>query len=305
MLIVTPKAEIIIPKNKESHIAKCARVCFGKDEGDDNKTYNNILDKKHYSMLRHWTIYLSMSISKNKEIFYSLFKNNPYCSVNSIIEKGESVAYITTNYQYFYELYNSSKYINNFDELFSTSIIKYHHIPTEHHDLRITVKLITQISTTRELNRLSPNNISEQSTRYCNYSNNNFGNEVSICLPVWLENKVNNIEQFINNYNTNKLITENYINTTEDKIRIKDAIEGWEKNEISYFTQLNLNATPQEAREQLALVTKSEVIYTYSLKEWNHIFDLRYFGTTGKPHPNAKKVIGLVYNLFKDNNYIK
>ena len=48
--------------------------------------------------------------------------------------------------------------------------------------MRYTFKVITQISTSRELNRVSPNNIAEQSTRYVNLSKKNG----SICQPHWM-----------------------------------------------------------------------------------------------------------------------
>lgn len=51
---------------------------------------------------------------------------------------------------------------------------------------------------------------------------------------------------------------------------------------------------PEDARGILPLDTATKVIYTYTVAQWKHIIDLRYYGTTGKPHPNAKLVIGMV-----------
>ena len=53
----------------------------------------------------------------------------------------------------------------------------------------------------------------------------------------------------------------------------------------------------QDARGVLPLDTATVCIYTYSIEEWRHIIDLRYYGTTGKPHPNAKIIAGMI----KDN----
>lgn len=51
---------------------------------------------------------------------------------------------------------------------------------------------------------------------------------------------------------------------------------------------------PEDARGVLPLDTATKVIYTYPVGVWKHIIDLRYYGTTGKSHPNAKLVIGMV-----------
>ena len=62
-----------------------------------------------------------------------------------------------------------------------------------------------------------------------------------------------------------------------------------------------LGLKPQDAREFLCLGTNSVVVYTYSLKEWRHILDLRYFGITGIPHPNAYAVASAIKNIFKEH----
>jgi thymidylate synthase (FAD) len=37
---------------------------------------------------------------------------------------------------------------------------------------------------------------------------------------------------------------------------------------------------------------------TANLREWMHFFDLRYVGTTGKPHPQMKEIAELVLSQF-------
>ena len=64
--------------------------------------------------------------------------------------------------------------------------------------------------------------------------------------------------------------------------------------ESNYLNRINRGWSPEDAREFLPLCTATEVIYTYTVKEWRHIIDLRYYGTTGKPHPNAKIIAGLI-----------
>ena len=50
----------------------------------------------------------------------------------------------------------------------------------------------------------------------------------------------------------------------------------------------------QDARGILPLDTATKCVYTYSVEEWRHIIDLRYYGTTGKPHPQMKEIANLI-----------
>ena len=61
---------------------------------------------------------------------------------------------------------------------------------------------------------------------------------------------------------------------------------------------------PQDARGILPLDTATKCFYTYSIKEWKHILDLRYKGTTGKPHHNAKIIATEIYKNLKELNLL-
>ena len=131
---------------------------------------------------------------------------------------------------------------------------------------RLTFCITTQISTSRELNRVSPNAIAERSTRYCSANGG-----LTICRPWWIKSPVDDIA-------VNAL---SYYNL---------ACEA----EKTYMTLLLKGMKPEDARGVLPLDTATKVIYTYSVQEWKHILDLRYYGTTGKPHPNCHVVMQMV-----------
>ena len=133
--------------------------------------------------------------------------------------------------------------------------------------MRLTFCVITQISTSRELNRTSPNNIAEQSTRYVNFGKKG---GITICLPHWW----NNASWF------KKFIHKTY----------------WKSSELMYKFLLKLGFKPEDARGVLPLDTATKVVYTYSIKEWKNILDLRYFEKTGKAHPNAKIIGEKIYS---------
>ena len=125
----------------------------------------------------------------------------------------------------------------------------------------MTLVVTTQISTSRELNRTSPNSIAEQSTRYCNLEKKG---GVQIARPHWHAGGTR-WQRFV--FNTACRVSERAYN-----ILLKSGLK------------------PQDARGVLPLDTYTVVAYTYSLAEWSHILDLRYHGKTGAPHPNAKIV---------------
>lgn len=143
------------------------------------------------------------------------------------------------------------------------------HFPTAFLCLRYTAFLTTQIGTSRELNRTSPNNIAEQSTRYVNF--NRPGRNIIICVPHWYASA---------NW-TKKLL----------------ANVAWKLDEWAYRIAQFLGLPPEDARGFLPLETATRVAYTYSAFEWRHIFKLRLLGTTGKPHPNAKIAASLIHEV--------
>lgn len=127
--------------------------------------------------------------------------------------------------------------------------------------LRMTLVVTTQISTSRELNRTSPNCISEQSTRYVNLEKKG---GVQIARPHWLHEGTK---------------WQKFLYLTGCKI-----------SDWLYRRLLKSGMKPQDARGILPLDTYTVVAYTYTITEWQHILDLRFRETTGKAHPNAKEI---------------
>ena len=60
------------------------------------------------------------------------------------------------------------------------------------------------------------------------------------------------------------------------------------------------NAPPQEARALLPNAIKTEIVVTGNYAEWNHFFDLRMKGTTGKPHPMIEDLSKMIYKQYKE-----
>lgn len=261
--------------NHIDHIARCARICYRSEKGDNEKLVLALGNNKHYSMFRHATKYFIVPVNYFTDLAKAkYFYNNPY--INYVVEDLD--IYISINEQYIAEhsdFYNLiAKYERNVDDIF-TFAWKYKSI---YDIIRYTFKVTTQISTSRELNRVSPNNIAEQSTRYVY-------DDGTICKPWWLNKEKCDI------YNEYKY------NLPEDIDTDTYYIYSCEKafNNYQYLIK-TCGLNKQDARGLLPLDTATICVYTYSGKEWRHILDLRYRGTTGKPHPNAYIIGEMIHN---------
>lgn len=261
--------------NVKAHVAKCARVCYDKESGNDDVTINTLLKKHHWSMFRHESVYAIIPVHERELKDYPLLVlSNPYIKTHTY----NGNVYVATNGQFildklypkFIELINMYRVTE--DEFSNTEF--------GFDMMRYTFCVITQISTSRELNRVSPNNISEQSTRYV-YENG------SICRPYWIStieaemfNKDNNvnlddgIELFLsecnNSFNTYKFLIDQY------------------------------NFSRQDARGVLPLDTATKCVYTYSIDEWKHIIKLR---TDKAAHPNAQIIANMIKNELENLGY--
>lgn len=263
MILIEPKVELLKEDNFYSHVANCARVCYASNNNsnvsDEQFCKNVLIANNHLSMFRHSTIYCKYD--RNDWNRYTVDTFHLAQNIN-VIDLGD--LYVIMNGQSYLEFKR-----NNVAEnlKIDSHIIK--DLPNELNEYkRFTFKVITQISTSRELNRVSPNNIAERSTRYCNYSKDKFGNQICICKPYYYDNL-----------------------EIADQLAFINRMSEYEGN---YLNRISRGWKPEDAREFLPLCTATEVVYTYNVREWRHIIDLRYYGITGKSHPNAKIIIGMI-----------
>lgn len=251
------------------HVARCARVCYASDKTTKNaEMYKRLLTSNHNSMFRHESMYM---IAPGRDDRYELIDSFESCPfVDYRIDYDNNEIYISTNRQFYMEN-ESIRYFGEWlvtpSEFSATLIGK--------ELMRYTFKVITQISTSRELNRVSPNNIAEQSTRYVNLSKKGG----AICQPHWMT------DTEVENWEDDDLDSDNRVS-----VYLNSCDQAFE--DYNYLLQDDM--LPQDARGVLPLDTATICIYTYTIAEWRHIIDLRYYGTTGAPHPNAKIIAGMV-----------
>lgn len=280
MKIIEPKVKLWQQGNDaKAHVARCARVCYGRETGNDEATIKRLINDEHWSMFRHGTYYIIANDSdKTLETIVINYAN----TIGFSYHYEKHVYYITVNGNWVLDHKTQfgylSKYIVPIEDFCNTEI--------GFHMMRYTFCVDTQISTSRELNRVSPNNIVEKSTRYV-YEDGN------ICRPHWMTDEevdyLNNEPIFEEWCNSHKK-TSIYINSCNDSFN-------------KYKLLVDIGMHRQDARGVLPLDTATRCVYTYSIDEWRAIIDLRYYGTTGKPHPNAKLIAGMIRNNLMELGY--
>ena len=131
----------------------------------------------------------------------------------------------------------------------------------------------------------TPMAVSQESTRYCNYMKSG---GVCFIIPPWIsripEGEYHIAEQ-------DKYILQLNLNRPEQL---------WFRNSLhSEYTYLELLAegwTPQKARGELLIKTKTEFCVTCSLTEWRHVFSQR---TAGAAHPQMQEIMRPQLEEFK------
>lgn len=203
------------------------------------------------------------------------------------VNQDDDFVYVTLNYRQIVE----NGWLNDLEYLCE---------PTPFHEKRVSVRFFTQIAITREMNRHRVNSIAEQSTRFCNYGSDKFGNEIAISCPTWIDLQTfPEIPKENEDFSFRSLCDS--IAKNRDQYNFKDIDYWWFANkacEYAYLNLLRLGKKPQEARAILPLDTHTEIVHTAFISDWIHFFELRVKGTTGTPHPDIKILAEPLMNEF-------
>lgn len=165
-----------------------------------------------------------------------------------------------------------------------------HHSVIEH--VSITVRIITDRGVTHEIVRHRLASYSQESTRYCNYSQLKFGREITVILPVWFDG----LPETAYESASLKGIGIEHIVSAQDS-----PYHAWELAcqvaETYYFTLLDLGQSPQQARSVLPNSLKTELVMTCNVREWRHFFALR---TSAAAHPQMRDLACSMLAGFKE-----
>lgn len=253
------------------HVAKCARICYASDGSKDEKLVDNLLKLGHLSMFRHRSIYYIIPKDDKYTELVTRFEFCPY--VEYLI--GNEAIYLATNGHFYIEHKDN---ILKTLESFIVTAEEFSNWEVGWQLIRYTFKVTTQISTSRELNRVSPNNIAEQSTRYV-YEDG------TLCKPHWISDEKADMFNENNDVDLDEAMNVYLRGCKKDFEDYKLLIDKYKLNR-------------QDARGKLPIDTATICAYTYSVNQWRAILDLRYYGATGAPHPNAKIAAGMIREEF-------
>lgn len=271
-------------------IERVGRVCYKSEDKiteDSAKPFvDRMIKSGHGAMLEHGTVYLKVfNVIENSELI-DKYKSNKY----SVVKEGTEVYNCHGDI-----LYGSCKCITtNYRVLVENGWLddlKYICKPTEFHEKRITVHFVCDRGVSHELVRHRVMSFAQESTRYCNYSKDKFGNELTFIQPCWLN------DERLKLYGP-------YHTVIRDKSLESIFIASLNNAEKDYIDLIDLGWKPQEARAVLPNSLKTELVVTGFVSDWNHFFDLRARGTTGAPHPQAKELAEPLMKEFIARKYI-
>lgn len=268
------KDELINSVYRQIEVA--GRTCYKSEDKITETSAKEFVDRMvksgHGAMLEHGTVYLRIpDVSSDGQWVYPAkgkYLGNKYSVTKSRLEgvaqNPYSVFYVTTNYRVLVE--------NNWlDDL------QYICEPTEFHEKRVTVKFICDRGVSHEYVRHRVFSFAQESTRYCNYSKDKFGKECTFIEPCWFKEDTY--------YATRKMYESTL--TYAEKM---------------YFSLLDMNWKPQQARAVLPNSLKTELIMTGTLTQWEGFFKLR---DAGSAHPQAYELAHPLHEEFIKRGWIK
>lgn len=267
----------------KKHIERCARVSYKSENKITDTSYEkfvNMLESRgHDRPLEFGTVYLSRTSQKEDNMeWLDKYAYNPWSKFSfgngSTRINGElrNTVYVTTNYR----------------------VIKEHHWeddlqylcePTEYHYKRYTIHMILDRGVMDEFRTHVGLSHLAESTRYCNYSKDKFGNEITFIKPCWC-----NIPE--GDYGTPDYIPDRLprIGATESGL-----IDAFQYAEYYYFFLLSEGWTPQQARSVLPLSIKSELISCGFKDSWENFF---YRRDAPDAHPMAQEIAKPMHQKF-------
>ena len=247
----------------KKHIERCARVSYKSEDKITDTSYEkfvNMLESRgHDRPLEFGTVHLKMPESEFRSLIDILTSSRTYNDLwmhYKVVEtwKEGYTVYVTTNYRYYKLMWNQ---MNTLSEYFDKT-------DSEHYPKRYTVHMILDRGVMDEFRTHVGLSHLAESTRYCNYSKDKFGNELTFIQPCW-------------------------------DIRGSNYIDFLQHAEWGYFRMLKNGWTPQQARSVLPLGIKSELISCGFEDAWENFFRRR---DAPDAHPMAQEIANPMHKEF-------
>lgn len=300
MKLIESKVEVIEQQPGLEGVYKqielAGRTCYKSEDKITEDSAKEFVDRmiksKHGAMLEHGTVYLVIPFEdvetrdfyiKNK---YSKYRQKPLKDFPEII-----TGFVTTNLRVLVEN-------NRLDDL------KYIWEPTEHHEKRITARFTCDRGVSHEIIRHRVMSFAMESTRYCNYEKDKFGNELTYVSPSWLDiNKLLPLVELANKDNKEVYRMGHDESLSNEDRAMCSFIYDLSNCEHGYLFQTKCGWQAQQARQLLPNALKTEIVVTGFESDWEHFFSLRSpkYGAQGV-HPDMAKLADELYEKLNNVN---
>ena len=284
-------------KGIKQFIERCGRVCYKSEDRITDTSYEkfvNMLENRDHSRpLEFGTVHLKMPYGIFNYIaglcisrgFWNSYWIKYNIDFNPHKDFSNKDVYITTNYRYYKALrtLNSLCHIDveNFLDESDGSLYPKRH--TVH--MILSRGVMDEFRTHVGLSHLA------ESTRYCNYSKDKFGNELTFIIPNWCDVKTGSYDE--KQYSDDNYYTD-YSPEYSYMIHLFTA-------EATYKRLIKDGWTPQQAREVLPLSVKSELISCGFEDAWSNFF---YRRCANDAHPMAREIAIPLQKRFKELGYV-
>ena len=294
MRMINPSVALIKESDPFKKIERVGRTCYKSEDmitpDSAKKFYNGLVKRQHTAMVEHATFVFEVDDQAFCELWGHKFLNYTTTETRNLVsgnlralnESGEPLLL-----KALHDIDPSLVYAPhpvNFEDC--PEVVKVVNIE-DLKDLTVeefmahayfTFHFICDRGVTHEIVRHRPASYAQESTRYCNYTKEKFGGEITFIKPAkWDE--LTDIIKFA-------------------------YTKAFDLCEESYSQLINLGQTPQQARAVLPNALKTELIMTTNAGEYEHFFDLRSRGTTGAPHPDMKVVADMALALYEPEKFV-
>ena len=293
---ITPKSTSA--EDTIAHIERCGRVCYKSEDRitpvSGEKFVKNITKRGHTSVLEHGNIILKLDresfknikenalilIEEGRRVFLRFTAMGGRYIISGNVRAWLEFFKLCTNYTMVFNattLRAFSKFgvlfhnvisdcmrigIANESNVTACEVVGFEDLtPVEEFiHCTVTIKFTVDRGISHELVRHRTLSPSQESTRYCNYSDNKFNGNITVIEPLFF-------------------------------MRGTDAYNAWQlaclQAENAYFRLLDMGCSPQQARDVLPNSLKTEVVMTGTHKEWWDFLKLR---TASGVHPQMREV---------------
>lgn len=312
MQLIKSTATVIKEDNPLVLIERIGRVCYKSDSNFTPETafkfVKGLINRGHLSVLEHAVfVYRESCNSENilsrriatpitlPFVNRTLFEETTGYDVLNMYSTNLRVLFENRHNDNYYDLiYPVVKSYPEIAELFEVELTDYNPLNKlsliskdtlkdykpylRDNHLYTSILFTTDRGVSHEMVRHRIASFAQESTRYCNYSKDKFGNTLQFIMPPDYESW-----------------------STKQQSIYRQSLE---QAEQSYLSLIESGLPAQSARGVLPVDVRTSIIMTANDKEWKHFLDLRYYGTTGSPHPNMKRVAGIARELLYKENKI-